>query len=104
MAKLRVKTGDLVIVLSGKDRGKKGKVTQVFPELRRVVVEGVNHMIKNVKTRSAKDKGQKIEFNGPIHASNVMVIDPKTSQPTRIGSAQVGDKRVRKSIRSQQPL
>ncbi len=104
MAKLRLKTGDMVVVLSGKDRGKKGKISQVFPAQNRVVVEGVNTMIKNVKSRQQADKGQKIEYNGPIHASNVMLIDPKSNQPTRLGSARVGDKRVRKSIRSQQPL
>ena len=104
MAKLKLKTGDMVVVLTGKDRGKKGKITQVFPAAQRVVVEGVNKMVKNVKSRSTKDKGQKIEYNGPIHISNVMAMDPKENKPTRIGSSTVGDKRVRKSVRSQQPL
>lgn len=101
---LNIKTGDTVLVLAGKDRGKRGKVIQVFPQLRKVVVEGVNQMTKNVRSRNTKDKGQKVQFNGPIHISNVMFIDPQSNHPTRLGRTTVGDKRVRRSVRSRQPI
>ncbi len=100
----RIKTGDQVLILSGKDKGKKGKVLQVFPGQWRVVVEGVNQMTKNVRARQEKESGQRVQFNGPIHLSNVMLIDPKSGKPTRVGSAMVGDKKVRKAIVSQEPL
>lgn len=104
MATLRIKTGDQVLVLAGKDKGKKGKVLQVFPQQQRVVVEGVNQMTKNVRARKQKESGQRVQFNGPIHLSNVMLIDPKSGLPTRVGAAMVGDHRVRKAIRSKEPL
>lgn len=104
MKSLRIKTGDHVLVLAGKDKGKKGKVLQVFPGQLRVVVEGVNQMTKNVRARKEKETGQRVQFNGPIHLSNVMLIDPKTSKPTRVGTTMVGDKKVRTSVRSKEPL
>ncbi len=70
--KLRVKTGDLVKVLAGKDRGKTGKVVQTFPKMNRVVVEGVNMSKRHLKTRKQGEKGQIIEFSMPIHVSNVL--------------------------------
>lgn len=100
----RIKTGDQVLVLSGKDKGKKGKVLQVFPQQLRVVVEGVNQMTKNVRARKEKESGQRVQFNGPIHLSNVMLIDPKSGHPTRLGSIVVGDKKVRKSVRSKEAI
>ena len=104
MKSLRIKTGDQVLVLAGKDKGKKGKVLQVFPVQQRVVVEGVNQMTKNVRARKEKETGQRVQFNGPIHLSNVMLIDPKSGKPTRVGKTMVGDKKVRVAIRSKEPL
>ena len=85
MSSLGIKNGDQVIVLRGKDAGKKGKVMQVFPRENRVVVEGVNGMTKNVRARTgnAGDKGQRVQFFGPIHRSNVMLLDPSSGKPTR---------------------
>lgn len=100
----RIKTGDHVLVICGKDKGKKGKVLQVFPYQLRVVVEGVNQMTKNVRARKDKEAGQRVQFNGPIHLSNVMIIDGKSGKPTRIGTTIVGDKKVRISRRSKEPL
>jgi len=102
--KTRIKTGDQVIVITGTDAGKKGKVLQVFPHEQRLVVEGVNSMTKNIRPRQHGDQGQRVQFNGPIHASNVMLIDPKENRPTRIGTMKVGDKKVRRAIVSQQAL
>ncbi len=104
MPKLKIKTGDLVLVLTGKDAGRKGKVLQVLPAEQRVVVEHVNTMTKNVRARKERETGQRVQFNGPIHVSNVMLIDPKSGLPTRLGSAMVGDKKVRRAVRSKEPI
>lgn len=72
--KLRVKTGDMVKVTTGKDSGKTGKVTQTFPKMGRVVVEGVNICKRHLRTRRQGEKGQIVEFSMPIASSNVQVI------------------------------
>ncbi|MGI9197847.1 MAG: 50S ribosomal protein L24 [Candidatus Nanopelagicales bacterium] len=91
MAGLFVRKGDLVQVISGKDRGITGKVIEVFPESERVIVEGVNRIKKHTKVgqsnRGAKTGGI-ITTEAPIHVSNVMVVDPEDSRPTRIGYRQ----------------
>ncbi len=74
MTKLKIKTGDEVIVITGKNKGKKGKVVQTLPMLNRVVVEGVNMTKRHMRSRRAEDKGQVIEFAMPIHASNVQPV------------------------------
>jgi large subunit ribosomal protein L24 len=104
MKSLRIKTGDQVMIMTGKDAGKKGKVLQVFPATRRVVVDGINQMTKNVRARRQKETGQRVQFNGPLHVSNVMLIDPKTSLPTRVGMTVVGDKKMRRSVRSKETI
>lgn len=104
MSRPKIKTGDTVLVLTGKDAGKKGKVTQVFPRQGLVVVEGVNKMTKNVRARRDNEKGQRIEFNGPIKLSNVIFVDPKSNKPTRLGASMIGDKKVRRSIASNEPV
>src|SRR3990172_5079560 len=83
--KLFVRRGDIVLVLSGNDKGKKGKVLKVFPELNRVVVEGIAFMKKHSKPSQKLPQGGIIERERAINASKVMVIDPKTGKPTRIG-------------------
>lgn len=81
---MKIKTGDQVIVIAGKDRNKTGKVVEVLEKSNRVVVEGVNKAIRHMrKTRTAK--GQRVEFNASLSASNVMILDPKTKKATRIG-------------------
>ncbi len=102
--KVKVKSGDMVLVRTGKDAGKKGKVLQVFPREGRLVVEGVNSMTKNIRSKQRGQAGQRVQYNSPIHISNVMVIDPKSSEPTRLGTMMVGERRVRRSVRSKQPL
>ncbi|MBP9802420.1 50S ribosomal protein L24 [Patescibacteria group bacterium] len=95
--KFKIKVGDKVTVIAGKDKGKTGKVTQILPELDKVVIDGVNVMYKHVKGRKSGEKGQRIEFNGPIHSSNVMLICPQTSKPTRIG-IKLGENKQRSRI------
>lgn len=83
--RLHVRKGDQVLILSGNDQGKHGKVLKVYPELNRVVVEGVAFMKRHTKPNPKMPQGGIIERERTIHASNVMVIDPKTGEPTRIG-------------------
>lgn len=73
--KLRIKTGDQVKVIAGKNKGKTGKVLQTFPALNRVVVEGVNAATRHLRTRTSGQKGQKVEFFMPMHASNVLPVE-----------------------------
>ncbi len=68
---LHIKKNDTVLIIAGKDRGKKGKVLQVFPKLNRVVVEGINMTVKNVRPKQQGEKGQVVRYNAPLHASNV---------------------------------
>jgi large subunit ribosomal protein L24 len=88
---MKIKTNDMVKVLTGRDRTKKGKVIQVFKADGRVVVEGVNRMTKFLKARSAETPGQKIEFFGPINASNVELVCPKCGKVTRIGTKKLAN-------------
>ncbi|PJE76626.1 50S ribosomal protein L24 [Candidatus Uhrbacteria bacterium CG10_big_fil_rev_8_21_14_0_10_48_16] len=81
---MKIKTGDKVRVLAGKDKGKEGTIIQVFPKLERVVVEGVNMLTKHLKKQGER-AGQKIEFPAPIHASNLQVISSKTGKSGRVG-------------------
>jgi len=71
MTRLRIKTGDIVKIIAGKDKGKTGKVIQTFPALNRVVVEGANLSKRHLRPRRSGEKGQTVEFSMPIHASNV---------------------------------
>ena len=81
---LKIKRGDTVVVISGKEKGKRGEVERVEPKKERVVVTGVN-----VRTRHARPSQQNQEglftFEAPIHVSNVMIVDPDSGEPTRIG-------------------
>lgn len=84
-AKLKIKKGDTVKVLSGKDKGKTGKVLRVLPSINKVVVENVNMHTKFERSRRAGQPGQRITFAGALAASKVMLIDPNSGHPTRIG-------------------
>ena len=85
---LGIKKGDTVQVISGKDRGVKGKVIEVYPETDKIIVEGVNRIKKHTKVgqnaRGAKTGGI-VTTEAPIHVSNVMIVDPEDGRPTRIG-------------------
>lgn len=82
---MHVKSGDKVRVMAGKDRGKEGKITQVFTVENRVVVEGVNKISKHLRTRRQGTKGEKITLFGPVAAAKVMIVCAKCNQPTRTG-------------------
>jgi len=87
MPKARVKKDDQVVVISGKDRGKRGRVLQVMPKTRRVLVEGVQMAKRHTKPNPQKNvKGGIVERESSIHLSNVMVVDPDTDAPSRLGA------------------
>ena len=85
--------GDKVIVISGNDKGKTGTIQKVYPKLNKVVVENVNVRKKHRKPTQANPEGSIVEVYAPIDASNVMLVDPKTKKPTRIGHKEVKGKK-----------
>ena len=103
----RIKTDDEVIVIGGKDRGKKGKVLRVDPKKDKVYVEGLNIVKRHQRpqqTAGGQTAGGVIEREGPIHISNVMLVDPRDGRPTRVGIEVVDGKRLRVAKRSGQRL
>lgn len=98
-AKLHIRRGDTVMVLSGDDKGKTGEVLQVFPEKMRAIVEGVNIVKKHVKATQNEEGGIQ-EMSASIHVSNLAVLDPKTKEATRTGRKLVDGKSVRYSKKS----
>ena len=91
MFRMKIKKNDLVQVITGKNRGKQGKVVRVIPETNRVIVEGVNILKKHERPNQRNQQGGISEKEHPIHASNVMLVDPKTNKPTRVGKRIVAD-------------
>ena len=102
MLKTPVRKNDMVVVRTGKDRGKRGRVLRVLAEKNRVVVEGVNIIKRHTRPNPQKNiKGGIVEREAPIHASNVMLLDPDTNEPTRVGVKALGDgRRVRVARKS----
>ncbi len=97
---MKIKKDDNVIVISGKDKGKTGKVVRAFPRENKIIVAGVN--IKKIHKRPTKSgqKGQVIEQAAPFHVSNAQIVDPKDNKRTRVGHGLAGDKKVRIAKRS----
>lgn len=85
MNKVHVKTGDTVVVLSGKDKGKKGKVLAVSPKEGKVIVEKINMVSKHIKPRRMGEPGGIIKAEGAMYASKVQVVCPRCKEPTRVG-------------------
>ena len=81
---LKIKRGDTVQVISGKEKGKRGEVERVIPRENRIVVGGVNERTRHARPTQNNQQGL-FTFNAPIHVSNVMLVDPGTGQPTRVG-------------------
>jgi large subunit ribosomal protein L24 len=105
MAKMKIRRGDRVKVISGNEKGAEGTVLRVIPDKNRVVVEGVNRRKRHRKPTQADPEGGIVEFEAPIHASNVMLVDPATGEPTRVRSGTDDEgKRTRVSVRSGKPL
>jgi large subunit ribosomal protein L24 len=81
---MKIKSGDRVKIIAGKDKGKKGKILQVFAIKKKASVEGINLAIKHMRPRKQNEKGQKIEFPAPISISNILLICPKCNKSTRV--------------------
>lgn len=81
---MKIKKNDTVKVIVGKDKGKTGKVTQIFSKLDKVVVEGINKSFKNLKPKKRGESGQRIEFDFPINTSNVVLVCKKCGKTTRV--------------------
>ncbi len=101
---MKIKKGDQVEVIAGKDRGKRGTVSRVFPMDDKVIVEGANMGKRHKKAKTAGEKGERIELAMPIHVSNVMLVDPETGKPSRIGYRVSGTEKVRVSKKSGKDL
>jgi large subunit ribosomal protein L24 len=106
MAAMKIRRDDNVLVIAGKDKGRKGRVLRVDPAKQKVYVEGANIIKRHTKPRTLRDTqraqeiGGIVEMEGPIHVSNVMLIDPESNQPTRVGIKREGGRRIRVAKKS----
>lgn len=101
---MRIKKDDKVFILRGKDKGKIGKVIQVFPAWEKVVVEGVNLLKKHARPRRQGQKGQIIELSAPLHVSKVMFYCSRCEKPVRLGFGRQMDKKVRICRKCKEPV
>ena len=101
MSAAKIKKGDKVVILSGKDKGKHGEVTKAFPKEMKVLVGGVNMMTRHKKPSQANPQGGLERIEAPMHISKVAIEDPKTGKPTRVGFQVLEDgRKVRVAKRS----
>lgn len=82
---MKIKKGDKVKILAGKDKGKTGKILQIFQSSNRASIEGLNLLVKHMRPRKQGEKGQRIEFPAPLDLSNVILVCPVCDKPTRVG-------------------
>ncbi|WP_026569054.1 MULTISPECIES: 50S ribosomal protein L24 [Sediminibacillus] len=101
---MHVKKGDKVQVIAGKDSGKQGTILEAYPKKERVLVEGINVVKKHAKPSQDNPQGGILNQEAPIHVSNVMPIDPKTGEPTRVGHEVRDGKKVRIAKKSGEAL
>lgn len=104
MAKLKIKSGDSVVVTAGDNKGSEGKVLRVLPEKNKAIVEGVNMVSKHEKPSASNPQGGILKKEAPIHISNLSLIDPKTKKATRVGYRIENGKKVRFSKKSNQEI
>jgi large subunit ribosomal protein L24 len=100
MAALKIKKGDKVVILSGKDKGKHGEVTKSFPKDGKVIVSGVNVATRHRKPTQAEPQGGLVRTEAPLHVSKVAIEDPKTGKPTRVRFEVQDGKKVRVAVKS----
>jgi large subunit ribosomal protein L24 len=93
---MKIRKNDMVMVISGNDRGKTGKVLKVFPAKYRVIIEGINLRKRHTKPNRKSPQGGILEKEASIHASNIMILDPKSNEPTRMGSRVILDEKTGK--------
>ncbi len=101
---MKLKKEDNIIIIAGKEKGKSGKIIRVLPSKNKVIVEGLNVVKKHQRARKSGEQGTTISVSMPIHASNVMLVDPKSNKQTRLGKKKVGDKMVRIAKKSNQEV
>tara|TARA_A100000171_G_scaffold10245_1_gene8019 strand:+ start:4985 stop:5299 length:315 start_codon:yes stop_codon:yes gene_type:complete len=104
MGKLKIKTGDTVVVTAGANKGSEGKVLRVDAVKNKAIVEGVNTVKKHEKPSAASPQGGITEKEAPIHISNLSLVDPKSGEATRVGYRMEDGKKVRFSKKSNQVL
>jgi large subunit ribosomal protein L24 len=92
---MKIKKGDTVLIISGKDRGRHGKIIEALPKKGKIIVEAVNLVKKSVKPKRSGEKGQFITMPAPLDASNVKIICPKCSKAVRVGYKKEGGKKFR---------
>lgn len=97
--KARIKSGDMVMVIAGADKGKTGKVLRILGDRNRVVVEGINRVWKHVRPNQRNPQGGRIQKSAPLHLSNVMPIDPGTGKPARVKVKVEAGKKLRVTTR-----
>jgi large subunit ribosomal protein L24 len=97
---MKIRKNDNVMVIAGNDKGKTGKVLKVFPSKNRVIVESINIRKRHTKPNQTNPQGGILEKEAPIDASNVMLLDPKSNEPTRIGSQIILDEKTGKKKRA----
>jgi large subunit ribosomal protein L24 len=101
---MKIKKGDQVEIIAGKDKGKRGKVVRTFPTLGKVVIDGLNLRKKHVRARREGEKGQRVEVAAPLDVSNVMLVCPHTDKLTRVGYRIEGDQKVRISKKANKEI
>ena len=101
---MKLKRGDRIKVISGKDRGKAGKVLQVFIDREEVSVEGINLRYKNMRARRQGESGQRIQFPAPLPVANVMLVCPHCGKTTRVGFDSKADPKVRVCKKCGKPI
>jgi len=104
MIKLKIKSGDIVKVITGDHKGEEGKILKIYRDKNKAIVEGVNLVSKHTKPTTEKPQGGIIKKEASIHISNLALIDSKTKETTRVGIRVEGEKRVRFSKKSNQVL
>jgi large subunit ribosomal protein L24 len=96
---MKIRRNDQVVVIAGNARGKRGKVLKVFPETDRIIIEGVNIIKRHTRPNQKNPQGGIIQREAPVHVSNVMLLDPKTNEPTRVGTKILKDETTGKKLR-----
>lgn len=96
---MRIKTGDTVVVLTGKDKGKRGKISQASHRDQKVIIEGVHKMKKHLRPQKPGMKGERVEIEFPLNSSNVQLICPSCSKPTRVGYLFLEDGKKRRQCK-----
>ena len=97
---MKLKKNDIVMIVAGNDRGKTGKILKVFPKNNRLIIEGINMRKRHTKPSQKNPQGGILEKEASIHVSNVMMLDPKTNEPTRLGAQIILDEKSGKQKRA----